>query len=91
MGKPMNITKKLISSHLLEGEMIPGKEIGIRMDHVLQQDATGTLVMLELEAMKLDRVKTEVAVQYVDHNLLPTCYCKHGSRAWGNNHGISPG
>lgn len=66
----MNITQKLISSHLLEGEMIPGKEIGVRIDHVLQQDATGTLVMLELEAMKLDRVKTEVAVQYVDHNLL---------------------
>ncbi len=70
----MNITQKLISSHLMEGEMIPGHEVGIRIDHVLQQDATGTLVMQELESMRLDRVKTEVAVQYVDHNLLQTDY-----------------
>ena len=74
MGKPMNITQKLISSHLVEGEMIPGQEIGIKIDHILQQDATGTLVMQELEAMRLDRVKTEVAVQYVDHNLLQADY-----------------
>lgn len=70
--KPMNVTEKLISSHLLEGEMVPGNEIAIRIDHILQQDATGTLVMLELENIGLDRVRTEVAVQYVDHNLLQT-------------------
>lgn len=52
--------------------MIPGKEIGIRIDQALLQDATGTLVQLELEAMQLQRAKTEVAVQYVDHNLLQT-------------------
>ncbi|HET8754190.1 MAG TPA: aconitate hydratase, partial [Salinimicrobium sp.] len=68
----LNVTQKLIKSHLLEGEMIPGKEIGIKIDQALLQDATGTLVQLELEAMKLDRAKTEVAVQYVDHNLLQT-------------------
>lgn len=67
-----NVTQKLISEHLLEGEMIPGKEIGIRIDQALLQDATGTLVQLELEAMGLDKAKTEVAVQYVDHNLLQT-------------------
>lgn len=67
-----NVTQKLISAHLLEGEMIPGKEIGIRIDQALLQDATGTLVQLELEAMQLQRAKTEVAVQYVDHNLLQT-------------------
>jgi aconitate hydratase len=62
----------LIKDHLLEGELIPGKEIGIKIDQTLTQDATGTLVMLELEAMELNRVKTEVSVQYVDHNLLQT-------------------
>ncbi len=68
----MNAAQKLISNHLLEGEMTPGKEIGLKIDHVLQQDATGTLVMLELEAMGISDVKAEVAVQYVDHNLLQT-------------------
>lgn len=68
----LNVTQKLIKSHLLEGEMTPGKEIGIKIDQALLQDATGTLVQLELEAMGLDRAKTEVAVQYVDHNLLQT-------------------
>jgi len=66
----MNISQKLIKNHLLEGEMVPGEEIGIRIDQTLTQDATGTLVMLELEAMGLERVKTEVSVQYVDHNLI---------------------
>src|SRR5437899_2852410 len=66
----MNITKKLIHSHLLKGEMVVGQEIAIRIDQTLTQDATGTLVMLELEAMGLDRVRTELSVQYVDHNLI---------------------
>ena len=68
----LNVTQKLIKDHLIEGEMIPGKEIGLKIDQAFLQDATGTLVQLELEAMKLDRAKTEVAVQYVDHNLLQT-------------------
>lgn len=66
----MNVAQKLINSHLVEGEMKPGTEIGLKIDQALQQDATGTLVMLELEAMGLDKAQTEVAVQYVDHNLL---------------------
>lgn len=70
MPQPKNVTQKLISSHLLEGKMEPGHEIGLKIDQALQQDATGTLVMLELEAMGLKRAQTEVAVQYVDHNLL---------------------
>ena len=65
-----NVTQKLIEDHLVEGEMTPGTEIGLRIDQTLTQDATGTVVMLELEAMQLDRVRTEVSVQYVDHNLL---------------------
>ncbi len=65
-----NVSQKLIESHLVSGEMAPGHEIALTIDHVLLQDATGTLVMLELEAFGLDRVKAETAVQYVDHNLL---------------------
>jgi aconitate hydratase len=66
----LNVTQKLIRSHLMEGAMPPGREIGIHIDQTMTQDATGTLVMLELEAMGLDRVRTEVSVQYVDHNLI---------------------
>src|SRR5436190_9776875 len=65
-----NVSRKLIAEHLVEGEMTPGAEIGIRVDQTLTQDATGTMVMLELEALGLDRVRTQVSVQYVDHNLL---------------------
>lgn len=67
-----NVAQKLISSHLVVGKMVPGEEVGIRIDQTLMQDATGTLVMLELEAMGCKKVKTEIAVQYVDHNLLET-------------------
>jgi aconitate hydratase len=66
----LNVAQKLIRSHLADGEMTPGTEIGLRIDQTLTQDATGTMVMLELEALALDRVRTEVSVQYVDHNLL---------------------
>ena len=65
-----NLARKLIADHLLDGDMTPGEEIALRIDQTLTQDATGTLVMLELEAMGLDRVRTEVSAQYVDHNLL---------------------
>ena len=68
MGK--NVAQKLIDSHLVEGEMEPGKEIGLKMDQTLTQDATGTMVMLEFEAMGLPEVKTELSAQYVDHNLI---------------------
>ncbi len=70
----LNVAQKLIQSHLVHGDMNPGEEIGIRIDQTLTQDATGTLVMLELEAMGLDRVKTEVSVQYVDHNIIQEDY-----------------
>ena len=69
-----NLAQKLIASHLLEGEMKPGCEIGLKIDQTLMQDATGTMVMLELEAMNLDCAKTEVSVQYVDHNLVQNDY-----------------
>lgn len=66
------VARQLIESHLVGGEAAPGREIGVRVDQTLTQDATGTLVMLELEALDLDRVRTDVSVQYVDHNLLQT-------------------
>jgi aconitate hydratase len=71
---PLNVAQKLISQHLLEGEMKTGHEIAIKIDQTLCQDATGTLVMLELEAMELDRVKTELSAQYIDHNLIQEDY-----------------
>ncbi len=67
---PLNVAQKLIRTHLIDGKMIPGEEIALKIDQTLCQDATGTLVMLELEAMGLDRVKTELSAQYVDHNLI---------------------
>lgn len=67
-----NVTQKLIASHLVDGEMNPGEEIALAVDQTLTQDATGTMVMLELEAMGLERIRTELSVQYVDHNLLQT-------------------
>lgn len=70
----MNVAQKLIKAHLIDGDMIPGKEIALKIDQTLCQDATGTLVMLELEAMGLDRVKTEISAQYVDHNLIQEDY-----------------
>ncbi|PDP85958.1 aconitate hydratase [Glycomyces fuscus] len=68
MGR--GVARKLIDAHLVEGEMVPGEVIGISVDQTLTQDATGTLVMQELEALGLDRTRAEVSVQYVDHNLL---------------------
>jgi len=67
-----NVTRQLIEAHLVAGRMAPGEEIGLRIDQTLTQDATGTLVMLEFEAMGVSRAKTEVSAQYVDHNLLQT-------------------
>ena len=66
----LNLTQKLIESHRVSGGGEVGAPLELRIDQTLTQDATGTLAMLSLEAMKLDRVKTEVSVQYVDHNLL---------------------
>ena len=70
MGK--NVAQKLIETHLVSGSMVPGEEIGLKIDQTLTQDATGTMVMLEFEAMQIPRIKTEVSAQYVDHNLLQT-------------------
>jgi aconitate hydratase len=65
-----NTTQKIIADHLLEGSLELDAEIGIKIDQTLTQDATGTLVMLEFEAMQIPRVKTELSAQYIDHNLI---------------------
>ena len=71
----MNITEKLIKSHLVSGEMIPGKEIAIKIDQTLTQDSTGTMAYLQFEAIGIPRVKTE--------NLLhtsTTTHCRQASK-----------
>ncbi len=65
-----NLAHKILESHRVEGEIIPGREIAIRIDHTLLQDATGTMAMLEFESFGVDKVKVELAAQYVDHNIL---------------------
>lgn len=64
------LAAKIIRAHLVEGEMAPGQEIGLRIDQTLTQDATGTMTYLQFEAMGLPRVRTELSVSYVDHNML---------------------
>lgn len=68
----LTLAQKLIKAHLVEGEMVVGTEIGLRIDQTLTQDATGTMAYLEFEAMGVDRVKTEKSVAYIDHNTLQT-------------------
>ena len=70
----LNVTRKLITAHLIEGEMVIGEEIGIKVHQTLTHDATGPFVMLQLEAMGLDRVKTDLSAQYIDHNILQQDY-----------------
>ncbi len=68
----LNLTQKILAAHLVSGEMTPGEEIAIRVDQTLTQDATGTMAYLQFEAMGIPRVKTELSVSYVDHNMLQT-------------------
>lgn len=70
MGK--TLAYKILEDHLIEGNLSPGEEITIKIDQTLTQDSTGTMVYLQLEAMEVDRVKTELSVAYIDHNTLQT-------------------
>ncbi len=70
MGK--SLTYKILEDHLVQGNLVPGEEITIRVDQTLTQDSTGTMVYLQLEAMNVDHIKTELSVAYVDHNTLQT-------------------
>lgn len=68
----MNLTQKILSAHLLSGELVPGREIAIRIDQTLTQDSTGTMAYLQFEAMGVPRVRTKRSVAYIDHNTLQT-------------------
>lgn len=69
-----NLVYKILRTHLVEGDMTPGKEIAIHIDQTLTQDATGTMAYLQFEAMGIDRVKTDLSVSYVDHNTLQSSF-----------------
>ena len=66
----LTLTEKVLKAHLVEGEMVKGNEIGIRIDQTLTQDSTGTMAYLQFEAMGIDQVKTKRSVAYIDHNML---------------------
>ena len=66
----MNVTQKILSAHLISGELKPGSEIAIRIDQTLTQDSTGTMAYMQLEAMEVPRVKTKRSLAYIDHNML---------------------
>ncbi len=68
MGK--NLVEKILAQHLISGNLVPGEEIGIRIDQTLTQDATGTMAYLQFEAMNVPKVKTELSVSYIDHNTI---------------------
>ncbi|MHA1444022.1 MAG: aconitate hydratase [Candidatus Hodarchaeales archaeon] len=67
-----SVARKILTEHLIEGKYIVGEEVGIKIDHTLTQDATGTMAYLQFESMKLATTKTELSVSFVDHNMLQT-------------------
>jgi aconitate hydratase len=67
-----NLTHKILEAHLVEGRLVAGEEIGIKIDQILLQDATGTMAMLGFESLGIGSIKAELAVQYVDHNIIQT-------------------
>ena len=78
----MNLTQKIIKEHLIKGTLEPGSPIEIKMDQTLTQDATGTMAYMQLEAMGIKRVKTEISVSYVDHNTLQNGYMNADDHAY---------
>ena len=90
MGK--SVTRKIVEQHLVDGEWAVGKEIAIRIDQTLTQDATGTMAYLQFEAIGIPRVRTELSVSYVDHNTLQSDFKNaddhHYLRTVAAKHGI---
>ena len=70
----MNLAQKIISDHLVAGEMKAGSEVALKIDQTLTQDATGTMAYLQFEALDIPKVRTELSVSYVDHNMLQTSF-----------------
>ncbi|MBF0318658.1 MAG: aconitate hydratase [Nitrospirae bacterium] len=79
---PLNIVEKIFQSHLVYGELKAGVPVGLKVDEVYTQDATGTMAWLQFEAMKIDRVKVPVAVSYVDHNMVQSNYMNPDDHAF---------
>ena len=86
------LVEKILNEHLISGHLTAGEEICIKVDQTLTQDTTGTMAYLELEAMNIDKVKTELSVAYIDHNLLQTGFENADDHAFiksmAINHGI---
>lgn len=78
----MNITQKIIKKHILEGEMKAGAKISIKIDQTLTQDATGTMAYLQFEALGVPKVKTELSVSYIDHNMLQSDFMNADDHAF---------
>jgi aconitate hydratase len=70
MAEPQNLTQKLLSAHLADGDLVPGEEIDLTVDQILIEDATGSMIALQFEALGIDRVTVPLAVMYVDHNVM---------------------
>src|SRR5438128_3052709 len=70
MGMPENLTRQILSEHLVDGELTPGTPIAVRVDQTLLQDATGTMACMQFEQLGVPRVRVERAVQYIDHNVV---------------------
>lgn len=82
-GNPMkNLTQKILEAHLVSGEPQPGTPVGLHIDQTLTQDATGTMAYMQLEAMGVDQVKTDLSVSYVDHNTLQSGFMNADDHAY---------
>ena len=66
----LTLAEKILKNHIVDGELVKGTEIGLKIDQTLTQDATGTMAYIEFEAMGIDQVRTERSVAYIDHNTL---------------------
>ena len=78
MIEPRNLKQKLLSAHLREGDLVPGEEIDLTVDQILIEDALGSMTALQFEALGADRVTVQLAVMYVDHNVLQIDEKKYG-------------
>ena len=87
----MTIAQKILKAHLVDGEMAPGQEIGLKIDQTLTQDATGTMAYLQFEAMGVDQVKTERSVAYIDHNTLQSGFANISARSRKSTISTIPG
>ena len=79
---PKNLTQKILDAHIQSGDKIPSSPVDVKIDQTLTQDATGTMAYIQLEAMGVDQVKTELSVSYVDHNTLQSGFMNADDHAY---------